>query len=201
MGYRVAWMTHNGVLTRHSEAFMHLVDREVKEGPLSVLVSQPGDGCVEVWRAALPEGSTVLGIDRDSALADHVDGILVGDVGSRRWLLGVLGSRWFDVIHHRGTPSLVEFIWPYLKPGGVLIMEGVDPSEAVDLVRCFLAEDEFLPPEEILRVTTYFGSVVVEKRNPRVIPFLDAFSGSLDPLKVGEKWAADGAMRVDKPVA
>lgn len=178
---------------------MHLADREVRDDVMSVLVSRPGDGCLEVWRKALPEDATVVGIDRDGRVADHVDGILVGDVSSRRWLLGVLAGRWFDVIHDRGRDEVAAAcLWPYLRPGGILILEGLDHGAIVDEVGEFLSEAGVFPAEEVVRMSAYHGALVVEKRNPRVIPFLDAFTGKRDPLGVEREWTDSGAMKVDQ---
>ena len=194
-------MSHRGILTRHSEAMLHLMDRCVPEGSLRVLVAHSGDGCAEVWKAALPGGSSLVALESDPL----VEGVLpgrVGDVRDRVWLRGWLGDSWFDVVHDRsGDVDVAACLWPYLVPGGMLIAERVPDDVMVEQVALMLADGGAFPAEEVVRVSVYPGAMVVEKRNPRVIPYLDAVTGSLDPLGLGPVWAAEGALRVDQTPA
>jgi hypothetical protein len=191
-------MSHAGVLTRHSEAMLHLMDRCVPDGSLRVLVAHAGDGCAQVWQAALPGGSSVVSVEAVPGLEEYLPG-RVGDVTDRRWLHGWLGGAWFDVIHDRsGDVALAAHLWPYLAPGGVMICERVGSDVIVDQVGLMLADGGDFPAEEVVRISVYPGAMAVEKRSPRVIPYLDAVTGAVDPLGVGPVWAAEGALRVDQ---
>lgn len=188
MGYRAAWMSHAGTVTRHSEAFLHLIDREIRDAPMTVLVIGGIDGCAEVWRAALADGSMVMETSAD-------------DAGDRQRLLSVLGSQWFDIVHDRSgsAAKAIAPAWPYLKPGGVLILERTPLP--LSLAEGFLDGSSDFPDEEIARVALHAGTVIVEKRNPRVIDYLDVFTGSVDPDGLGEGWMREGAMRVNQTQA
>jgi len=188
-------MTHTGTLTRHSEAFIHLADREFPESG-KVLLSEPSDGCVEVWRAA---GWEAVGVEQRASVSAFTEGVHAGDVRSRSWLREVLGDRWFEVIHDRsGDLERAALLWPYLSCGGLLVLERISADCMVEIVRDFLIEDGVLPYEELLRVVAYHGGLVIEKRNPRVIDYLDAYTGKEDRLGVGGLWAREGAFRVDQ---
>lgn len=197
MGYRDSWLNHAGNITRHYEVVLHAYEREVPEGPISMLlVGVDNGGPAELWPSVLPEGSTVVALDSDARAAGLGLDVQVGDVTDRPWLLSVLGKQAFDVVIDR-TPDAGENTWPWLAVGGRLILEDVDPDDAA-LLAADVAFDRpsWLPVEEIMRVTAYPHVLTVEKRNPRVLPYIEIMTGNFAEIVAEEELLADGVKRV-----
>ena len=186
MGYRAAFLNNSGAVAFHSEAFLHVLDREIAPRPLSILVAGVGNGgAVELWRESLPEGSSVVAIDPDPE-AESLLGIGVAccDVESKTDLLRVLGRVHFDLIVD-STGILSPFLWPFLREGGLMIYENVPDVDAfADLSRAVMLEREsdVLPVEEVMRVNVYGPVVSVEKRAPKVVPYVDVMTGNFADL-------------------
>ena len=199
MGYRAEFLSNAGAVAVHSEVFLHVVDREIAPRVLSVLVAGVGNGGVaELWRESLPEGSAVVAIDPDPE-AESLLGIRVVccDVESKVDLLRVLGRVHFDVIVD-STGTLTPFLWPYLREGGLMIYENIPDVDAfADLARAVMLEREsdVLPAEEIMRVNVYGPVVSVEKRAPKVVPYLDVMTGNFADLIPEPVLIAQGAKR------
>lgn len=199
MGYRAEFLSNAGAVAVHSEVFLHVVDREIAPRVLSVLVAGVGNGgVVELWRSALPEGSTVTAIDPDpDAESLPGVGVVCCDVESKVDLLRVLGRVHFDVIVD-STGTLTPFLWPYLREGGLMIYENVPDVDAfADLARAVMLEREsdVLPAEEVMRVNVYGPVVSVEKRAPKVVPYLDILTGNFADLIPEPVLIAQGAKR------
>ena len=195
MGYRDTWLTHAGGVSRHLEVVLHVLDREIPDKPLRVLeVGVENGGSLEVWQKCLPQGSEVLGIDVDERCAGLGLPVLIGDVTDATWLREALRGKSFDVIVD-STGALSPWTWPFLLVGGTLIFEGYDIREILHLVYA-VAEDKqgWLPVEEIMRVTVFPGAVVVEKRNPRVVPYMNVMVGNFADV-TGEKELLDQGTR------
>jgi hypothetical protein len=179
MEFRSRWLNHAGLMSRHFEVVLHAFDREIPDGSFRLLdVGVENGGSVEIWREILPEGSDVLGIDVDPACARLGLPVLTGDVRDRSWVKEALRGRWFDVVID-STGVMTPNLWPYLERGGRMFFENYHPSAVAGLVAA-LAEggESWLPTEEILKVTTYPHVAVVEKSNPRVVPFLEVMAGN-----------------------
>jgi len=169
-------MKHAGAVSRHSEVMLHAIDREMPDGELRVLVAGVGNGGgVEVWQAL---GADVIGLDKNPACADLRLPIEICDVTDEGSVRGVLQGRTFDVIVD-GTGAGSPWLWPFLRSGGRILFEGLPDDLVDDLVsRVYRDGETWLPVEEIMRVSVYPGVVVVEKRNPRVVPYLDVMVGN-----------------------
>jgi len=199
MGYRAEFLSNAGAVAVHSEVFLHVVDREIAPRVLSVLVAGVGNGgVVELWRSALPEGSTVTAIDPDPEAESLLGiGVVCCDVESKADLLRVLGRVHFDVIVD-STGTLTPFLWPYLREGGLMIYENVPDVDAfADLARAVMLErpSNVLPAEEVMRVNVYGPVVSVEKRAPKVVPYLDVMTGNFADLIPEPVLIAQGAKR------
>jgi hypothetical protein len=166
-------------MSRHFEVVLHAFDREIPSVPLRLLdVGVENGGGVEIWRDILPEGSEVLGVDIDPACGRLGLPVLVGDVRDRSWVQEALRGRWFDVVID-STGAMSPNLWPYLVKGGRMVFENYEPSVVAGLVEAVAHQREgWLPVEEILKVTVYPHVAVVEKSNPRAVPYLEVVSGN-----------------------
>lgn len=178
MDFRDRWLNNAGAVSRHYEVTLHAIAREIDDTPIDMLlVGVENGGDLELWPDVLPEGSTVTAIDVNPDTA-RLDGVSVGDPNDPAALLAILDRRGFDVImwRHPGVPSAV---WPWLRPGGRLIVEDLWAPSGVSLATSVHTDVEgWLPVEEIMRMTVYPHVFTVEKRNPRVIPYLEIMTGN-----------------------
>lgn len=197
MGYRDTWMMHAGAVTRHSEVVLHAFDREAPTEPIRLLdVGVENGGSVEVWQQCLPEGSQVLGMDIDPRCADLGLPVVTCDVTDGTAVKAALRGRWFDmIVDSTGTSS--PWTWAFLRPGGRLILEDYDPEAIRDQVSAVAEDGEsWLPTEEIMRITVFPRITVVEKRYPRVIPYIDIMVGNFADVVPEEDLIAEGVKRV-----
>jgi hypothetical protein len=87
--------------------------------------------------------------------------------------------------------------WPYLRAGGRLILEDYEQDPLLDLVADVAADrPSWLPVEEIMRVTVFPHVAVVEKRNPRVIPYIRVMVGNFDDVTPERTLAERGIKRI-----
>lgn len=198
MGYRDSWLRHEGNLTCHSEVVLHALDRAIPDKPVRLLVAgvQNG-GTMQVWRSCLPEGSIVVGVDPDPRSAELGLDILVADPGDKPGIRSALRGCWFDIVIDT-TSQMHSTLWPFIAPNGLMIYEGYDLPLMMDLLKAIGEDGEsWLPVEEIMCVTWFPHIVVIEKRNPRVIPYLNIMVGSEAPIVAEETWARQrGAKRI-----
>lgn len=195
MGYRDRWLNHAGAVSRHYEVALHAFERETPIEPVRLLdVGVENGGSLEVWQEILPEGSTVLGIDNDPRCLELGLPVLACDVTDRDQVKDALQGEWFDLIVD-STGTMTPWTWAFLRPGGRMILEGYDTDSVQDLVRC-VAEDEtsWLPIEEVMRVTVFPRVAVVEKRKPRVIPYIEIMVGNFADV-TGEKYLIDSGIK------
>lgn len=197
MGYRDSWLNHAGCVSWHSEVVLHAFDREMPAMPANLLDIGVGNGgSMEVWIDVLPVGSIVTGIDVDPACANLGLPVHIGDVTDEAWLRETLNGKWFDVIVD-STSMMSAFPWVFLRPGGRLILEGYDPKLLCRLVADVAADqDSWLPSEEIMRVTVYPHVAVIEKRHPRVVPYVDVMVGNFAEVESEEFLIRQGIKRV-----
>jgi hypothetical protein len=198
MGYRDRWLNHAGAVSVHNEATLHAIDRTIPVRPMAMLLAGIGNGgAVEVWREVLPEGSTVIALDSDPRCAD-VPGIdpIICDVTQRDAVRGALKGRWLDVVIDT-TRTMQPYLWPFLRAGGVYIYEGYNVEMVMMLARDLALEgDSWLPTEEIMRIDQYQSCVVIEKRNPRVVPYLQIMTGNFCEVTPEKVYQERGAKRV-----
>ncbi len=197
VGYRDQWLRHAGGVSHHSEVVLHAFDREVPTGPISLLdVGVENGGSLEVWRDILPEGSEVMGLDSDPRCADLGLPVAVGDVLDQGSVAAALRGKWFDLIVD-STGTMSSWTWPYLRAGGRLILEDYEKGAMVDLV-ADVAEgrSSWLPVEEIMRVTVFPHVAVVEKRNPRVIPYIRVMVGNFADVTGEDALRDQGIKRI-----
>lgn len=198
MGYRDHFLNHAGCIATHNEATLHAIDRTMPMRPMSLLlIGVANGGVVEIWRAALPEGSTVTAIDPDPRAAD-IPGIsvLVCDTKDRIAMRHMLKGQWFDAVID-STGTMQPYAWPFLRPGGILIYETYNPEMIMMLARDLsLGDDSWLPIEEVMRVDIYQSCAVIEKRNPRVVPYLNVLTGNFAEVTPEAELYAAGHKRV-----
>lgn len=197
MGYRDRWLGHAGAVSRHYEVVLHAFDRETPTEPIRLLdVGVENGGSLEVWQDCLPEGSTVLGIDSDPRCADLGLDVLTLDVTDRDAVKTALRGQWFEfIVDSTGTMS--PWTWAFLRPGGRLIFEGYDTEPVQKLVQDLAEDDEsWLPVEEVMRVTVFPRIAVVEKRNPRVLPYIEIMVGNFADVVPEETLIESGVKRV-----
>lgn len=198
MGYRDNWLSHAGAVSVHEESTLHAFDRSIPVRPLSLLLAGVGNGgAVEVWRDTLPEGSTITAVDADPRAVDLPGlGVRLADVTDRGAVGGVLRGLWFDfVIDSTGT--MAPNLWPFLRAGGGYLWERYKADMIVGLVQDLAAgRDSWLPIEEVMRIDVYPGCAVVEKRNPRVVPYLQIMTGNFADLTGEQVYLEAGVKRV-----
>ncbi len=197
MGFRATWLKHDGFLSVHSEDFLHLIDRLIPDKPLNLLLIGVGNGgSVQVWRQVLAEESTVTSIDVDPRTADLGLDIKVTDLRNNADIKKVLSGSWFNVIID-STGDFMPAVWPFLIPGGVFIVDHYNKNILTKLVKDIAADrDSHLPTEEIMSVTVFPNVVGIEKRNPRVVPYLEIITGKEDPIIDENFYQNRGAKRV-----
>jgi hypothetical protein len=173
-------MRHAGNGTRHSEAVLYAFEKEVVPlNPIRLLeVGVENGGSLEVWRDVLPEGSEVVGIDVEPLCGELGLNVLIGDATDQEWLQEALGRQFFHVIVN-STGERLEKLWPWLVPGGVWMWEGYDTRDGMALVEAVNDDvPAWLPCEEIIRVAAWPEVLVVEKRTPKVVPYLEVLVGN-----------------------
>lgn len=197
MGYRDTWINHAGLASRHYEVVLHAFDREIPNKPLRMLiVGVENGGCVEVWQQCAPEGSTVLGMDIDIRCSDLPIPVSYCDITDRAWLDSELDGQMFDVIID-STNTMSANLWPYLEAGGLYFYESYIPGWVQTLVSDLaLDRDSWLPIEEVMRVSTYSHICVIEKRNPKVVPYLEVLVGNFADVVTEDVLRAQGVKRV-----
>jgi hypothetical protein len=195
--YRSRWLSHAGMMTRHLEVVLHAFDREMPAGPLRLLdVGVENGGSLEIWREILPEGSVAVGMDVDPACERLGLPVLIGDVTDREWVQDVLRGTWFDVVVD-STGTMTGNLWPYIVRKGRLFIEGYNPQMVADLsLDLMTGVDSWLPTEEILRVTSYPGVAVIEKSNPRVVPYLEVVAGNFAEVLSEDEMRSMGVQQV-----
>lgn len=191
MGYRSEWLGHAGAVARHVEVALHAIDRETPEGDLRVLIAgAENGGAIEVWQKI---GAEVLGLDKDPACADLGLPVQICDVNDESSVRGALHGRIFDVIidsTREGSP----WMWPFLRSGGRIIFEDLPHVKTLELASCVsLDKETWLPVEEIMRISIFPRVTVVEKRNPRVLPYLDIIAGNFADVTGEQALLAKGA--------
>lgn len=198
MGYRNNWLNHAGAVSVHNEATIHAFERAIPLKPLAMLLVGVGNGgSVEVWRDTLPQEATVAAIDANP-ICSTIPGIdaKTCDVTNRNELLSVLGGSWFDVVID-STETMQTNTWPFLRAGGLHIYENPDASKIAKLVVDLTQDnDSWLPVEEIMRIDTYQSCAVIEKRNPRVVPYLKILTGNFCDVVPENVYQKAGAKRV-----
>ena len=198
MGYRDNWLNHAGCVSVHSEATIHAYERSIPIRPLSLLLVGIGNGgTVEVWRNTLPEGSSVMAMDIREECS-HLRGldVTICDVTDHENVRTNLRGLWFDVVID-ATRTMQSNTWPFVRSGGAQIYEGYDLERITSLTRDLVAsEDSWLPIEEVMRIDTYQSCVVIEKRNPRVVPYLEVITGNFADVVPESVYHQRGAKRV-----
>lgn len=197
MGYRAEWLTHAGAIATHNEATLHAFDRVGLRPGLSILLIGVGNGGgLEVWKTSAPE-SNVIGLDPNPA-CQELPGVTVipCDPTERNALRAVLKGTWWDLIID-STVTMQPYAWPFLRPGGLYVYEGYQIDMALMLIRDLsLEDDSWLPIEEILRVDCYQSCLVIEKRTPRVVPYMDIITGNFADIVPERDLHAAGYKRV-----
>lgn len=185
-------MSNAGAVSRHVEVMLHVVDREIPDRDLRVLVAGvENGGAVEVWQAI---GADVIGVDKDPRCADLPLPIEICDVADEGSVRGALHGRIFDVIVD-ATREASPWMWPFLRAGGRVLFEDLPHDRVMDLAGAVEEDREtWLPVEEIMRVSIFPRVTVVEKRNPRVMPYLEIASGNFADV-TGEQVLRDRGAR------
>lgn len=197
MGFRASFLKHEGFTACHSEIFLHVMDR-LTAGPVMqvLMLGVDNGGSLQVWREALAAGSTVTALDERPECADLGLGVHVGRTGDRAWLERTLGGQQFDLIidsmgHANGD------VWPWLKVGGFLAVEHYDDARIRELLTAIVDEKTtWLPYDEVLGVQYYPHVALIEKRNPRVVPYLEIVVGNEAPVVEESVYAERGAKRI-----
>lgn len=197
MAFRDKWLNNAGGVSEHSEVFLHAIDREIPNDPIDVLLVGVGNGGdAEIWRDVLPDGSTVTGIDVNEDCVTVMPDVLVGNPSDKDWLFATFADRGFDLIiwKHAGVP---DRIWPWLRSGGRLVIEDLWPPSIAALAKAVVDDSPtWLPSEEIMRVNVYPHVTVVEKRNPRVLPYIRIMTGNFAEVVSEESLISQGVKRV-----
>ena len=198
MGFRDNWLNHAGAISVHNESTLHAVERVIPTRPMTMLLAGIGNGGdVEVWNATLPEGSTVIAMDSNPACRE-IPGLEVAtcDVTQPEEVRKCLNGMWLDVVIDQ-TRTMQPYVWPFLRAGGVYIYEGYNVEMVMMLARDLaLGDDSWLPIEEVMRIDQYQSCLVIEKRTPRVVPYLDIITGNFCEVTPEKVYQERGAKRV-----
>jgi len=197
MGFRVNWLEHEGFLSVHTEDFLHAIDRIIPEKPIDILLLGVGNGGdIQVWKKALPEGSNLVALD-DNELTSGLDlGVIIADFSDPSAIKSLLKGSWFHVIID-ATGTFMPHVWPFLRAGGVFVVEHYQHDILTKLVSDLATDDDsVLPTEEIMFVSVFPNVVSLEKRNPRVVPYLSIITGKNDPVVKEKIYQNQGAKRV-----
>lgn len=197
MGFRAAFLKHEGNLACHNEVVLFVLNRIVVDAPTRLLmIGVDNGGSLQVWRDLLPEGSEIVAVDERPECHDLNEDVHVGRVSDRLWLESALGSNKFDLIidsmgHADGS------VWPWLQVGGIMAIEHYDDQRIRELMTA-IVDDKYtwLPYEEVMGVQYYPHIVLIEKRNPRAVPYIDILIGSGDPVVPEDYYLERGAKRV-----
>jgi hypothetical protein len=184
-------------LSVHTEDFLHAIDRIIPEKPIDILLLGVGNGGdIEVWKKTLPEGSSVTAVDDKALTSDLNLQVIVADLNNKSLMRSFLFGSWFHVIID-ATGTFMPHVWPFLRAGGVFVVENYQHDILTKLVRD-LAEDNdsVLPTEEIMFMSVFPNVVSLEKRNPRVVPYLAIITGKNDPVVKEKIYQEQGAKRV-----
>lgn len=198
MGYRSAWMRHEGRGSRHMEAVLYALDKEIAaSSPVRMLmIGVENGGSLEVWQECLPEGSDVLAVDIDPLAGELGLPVVVGDARDRDWFRRSFRGEWFNAVINT-TPDPLSHLWPWLLPGGVWAWEGYDTEAATDLVAAVNgSEGAWLPSEEIMRVSCWPDVLFVEKRSPQVVPYLELMVGQVFDVVPEDALYESGVKRI-----
>lgn len=198
MGYRSEWLSHAGNGTRHMEPVLYALEKEISpKGPIRLLlVGVENGGSLEVWQRVLPEGSEVVGVDIEPLCGELGLPVLVGDATDKGWCLENLGREPFDVVINSTGWGLAS-LWPWVRAGGLFLWEGYDIGSVVELVDAVAdGYETWLPSEEIMRVSVWHSILIVEKRYPKVIPYLEVFVGNFFDVVPEEDLIERGARRI-----
>ena len=197
MGFRASFLKHEGYITCHSEIFLHVMNRFDMSQPLSVLlIGVDNGGSLQIWRDLAVEGSSIIAVDERPECRELNLGVEIGRVGDRSWFQGVASGLSFDLIidsmgHADGAA------WPWLKVGGFYVVEHYDNERVLELMKGLVNDSAtWLPYEEILSITYQPEVVIVEKRNPRVVPYLDIIVGHGAPVVDESVYVERGGKRV-----
>jgi len=160
------------------------------------MVGVDNGGSLQVCRDLLPEGSEIVAVDERAECRDLNEDVHVGRLSDRSWLESALGSNKFDLIidsmgHADGST------WPWLKVGGIMAIEHYDDQRVRELMTA-IVDDKYtwLPYEEVMGVQYYPHIVLIEKRNPRAVPYIDILIGSGDLVVSEDYYLERGAKRV-----
>jgi len=197
MGFRAAFLKHEGNLACHNEVVLFVLDRIVADAPTRLLmVGVDNGGSLQVCRDLLLEGSEIVAVDERAECRDLNEDVHVGRLSDRSWLESALGSNKFDLIidsmgHADGST------WPWLKVGGIMAIEHYDDQRVRELMTA-IVDDKYtwLPYEEVMGVQYYPHIVLIEKRNPRAVPYIDILIGSGDLVVSEDYYLERGAKRV-----
>jgi hypothetical protein len=198
MGYRDHFLNHAGCIAAQNEATLHAFDRTIPPRPIAMLLIGIGNGgVVEIWRNTLTEGSTVTALDSNpDAVAVPGLGVIGCDTTNRDEVRETLKGQWYDAVID-STGTMQPYAWPFLRPGGVLIYESYNPEMIMMLARDLaLGDDSWLPIEEVMRIDIYQSCAVIEKRNPRVVPYLNVLTGNFAEVVPESELIAAGCKRV-----
>lgn len=197
MGFRAAWLEHNDLLSVHTEDFVLAVERVLAQTPVSMLLVGVGNGgSLQIWRKVLPEGSTVNAIDMNEKTLTLGLEITVVDFSDDDAIRSVLKNQWFDIVID-STGTFVPNVWPFIRAKGALLTIKYDNDRLMDLIKGIITdEDYWLPNEEIMSVVVSPNVAIVEKRNPRVVPYLEVMTGKKDPIVSENFYHSSGVKRI-----
>ena len=164
--------------------------RSTRENVRLVMEVGVADGaCMLAWREIFPN-ATIVGLDihhSDRAQGDRIE-FYLGDQRVRKHCEAAAAGRQFDMIvedavHHLDHTLLTLFwLWPYVKPGGIYVVEEWENVGGDrDRIRALWPSVEILGTcgphiqDEPLVVFRKPVSIVEEPRNVRYHPMCDKF--------------------------
>lgn len=219
-GYVSAWGAHTAKGSLKDESMLAAYELELGRFTEAVNVLEVGvgnGGGMEVLAAALPEGSTVTGVDVDERCAALGLPVHVVDAADRHALTEALRPNRFHVIAdctHQPVEALratLAGLWPMLLAGGTYLIEiplalASEDYEAAVHVFSRLAktvhydrlpeDNSLVPHEELLRVSFYANTVALQKRHARVMPYMTLANGTEHAVTSMDEMQAAGAKKV-----
>ena len=198
MGYRDNWLNHPGSISTHNECVLHAVEREIPLRPSrALIIGVDNGGALEVWQRTLPAGSEVIGMDKDPRCTQLPGlNVIECDVTQKDNVRAALRGQWFNIIIDT-TCTMAPYTWPFLSIGGIFMYENYNLDMMLMLTRDIaLDDDSWLPIEEVMRVDIYPTVAVIEKRSPRVTPYMDLMTGNFSDITPESELIVQGVKRV-----
>lgn len=202
MAYSDDFLNNSESIVIHNEAFLYAIERESYQRPINILIIGNKNGNpTKIWEKNLHDQSTITIMEDSSLQNKNKNNVIFCQLDNKDSVNNALYDRGilFDFVID-STSKINKWIWPWIKQPGVLICENVsNHHDFLNLSESIFNEDfenDILPVEEILRLTIYGPVVSIEKRLPRVVPYIKMMTGQYSDTISEQEAMSNGVKRV-----